>query len=66
LRTQNAGGATLKYVDAPVAGGTWHTLRVEFNDQRIKVLHDGKPYIELEDDHIRAAERSASGPRWTA
>ena len=51
--TENGRRKTLKYVDAPVAGGTWHTLRVEFNGRRIKVLHDGKPYIELEDDHIQ-------------
>ena len=52
--TRKTGGARrLKYVDAPVARGTWHTLRVEFNGRRIKVLHDGKPYIELEDDHIQ-------------
>jgi hypothetical protein len=51
--TENGRRNTLKYVDAPVAGGTWHTLRVEFHGRRIKVLHDGKPCIELEDDHIQ-------------
>ena len=43
---------TLKYVDAPVAGGVWHTLRVEFAGTRIEVSLDGKRYIELTDDHI--------------
>jgi hypothetical protein len=43
---------TIKYVDAPVAANQWHTLRVEFAAKRIKVLLDGKPYIDLEDNHI--------------
>jgi hypothetical protein len=49
-----AGGRrnTLKYVDAPVPGGAWHTLRVEFSGKRIRVLYDGKQYIEMEDAHI--------------
>ena len=45
---------TLKYVDAPVPANVWHTLRVEFSGRRIKVLLDGKAYIEQEDDHITA------------
>ena len=44
---------TIKYVDAPVAGNAWHTLRVEFAGNRIKVLLDGKPYIEQQDEHIQ-------------
>ena len=43
---------TIRYVDAPVAKGTWHTLRVEFAGQRIKVALNGKTYIDLEDSHI--------------
>src|SRR5256885_7658789 len=43
---------TLKYVDAPVPGNTWHTLRVEFAGKRIRVIFDGKPYIEMDDAHI--------------
>ena len=43
---------TLKYVDAPVPGNTWHTLRVEFSGKRIRVIFNGVTYIELEDDHI--------------
>lgn len=46
---------TIKYVDAPVPPNVWHTLRVEFAGRRIKVLLDGKPYIEQEDDHIAGA-----------
>lgn len=43
---------TLKYVDAPVAGQAWHTLRVEFTGTRIVVLFDSKPTIEFEDAHV--------------
>jgi hypothetical protein len=52
-----AGGRrnTIKYVDAPVPANVWHTLRVEFSGKRIKVLLDGKAYIEQEDDHIASA-----------
>jgi hypothetical protein len=50
--TQNGSRKTIKYVDAPVPRNTWHTLRVEFSGKRIRVILDGKPYIELEDDHI--------------
>ena len=46
---------TIKYVDAPVPPNVWHTLAVEFAGRRIKVLLDGKPYIEQEDDHIAGA-----------
>ncbi len=50
--TENGRRKTLKYVDAPVAGNVWHTLRVEFTGTRIKVALDGKTYIEMEDRHI--------------
>jgi hypothetical protein len=50
--TQNGRRNTLKYVDAPVPRNTWHALRVEFSDKRIRVILDGKPCIELDDDHI--------------
>jgi len=43
---------TLKYVDAPVALNAWHVLRVEFRGKRIRVLLNGKQYIEMEDAHI--------------
>jgi hypothetical protein len=52
-----AGGKrnTIKYVDAPVPANVWHTLRAEFAGSRIKVLLDGKPYIEEQDTHISGA-----------
>ena len=43
---------TIKYVNAPVARSQWHTLRVEFAGQRIRVALDGKVYIEVDDAHI--------------
>lgn len=46
---------TLKYADAPVTPNVWHTLRVEFTDTRIKVLFNGRAYIELEDNHLVGA-----------
>ena len=46
---------TIKYVDAPVPRNVWHTLRVEFAGKRIKVLLNGKSYIEQEDEHIAGA-----------
>ena len=53
--TQNGSRKTLKYVDAPVLGNTWHTMRVEFSGKKIGVILDGKAYIEMEDDHIAGA-----------
>jgi hypothetical protein len=53
--TQNGGRKTLKYVDAPVAPNAWHSLRVEFSGKRIRVILDGKAYIEMDDDHISGA-----------
>ena len=50
--TENGRRKTIKYVDAPVAGNTWHTLRTEFQGTRIRVLLDGKAYIALDDGHI--------------
>jgi hypothetical protein len=46
---------TIKYVDAPVARDAWHTLRVEFSGQRIRVVFDGVTRIELDDAHIAGA-----------
>jgi hypothetical protein len=43
---------TIKYVDAPVKRGAWHTLRVEFRAQRIRVILDGVARIEVDDAHI--------------
>jgi hypothetical protein len=48
------GGArkTLKYVDARVARDAWHTLRVEFAGRRIRVVLDGRAYIDMDDSRI--------------
>jgi len=46
---------TIKYVAAPVAPRVWHALRVEFRGTHIRVLFDGKAYIELDDSHIAGA-----------
>ena len=53
--TQNGRRNTIKYVDAPVAKGEWHVLRVEFSGKRIAVSLDGKRRIEVEDAHIAGA-----------
>jgi len=53
--TANGRRNELKYVKAPVPRDTWHTLRVEFAAKKIRVILDGKPYIEMEDDHISGA-----------
>jgi len=43
---------TIKYIDAPVPGNVWHALRVEFSGRKIRVIFDGKPAIEMDDDRI--------------
>jgi hypothetical protein len=53
--TEGGRRRTIKYVDAPVAGNAWHTLRAEFKGSRIRVLLDGKTYIELDDSGISGA-----------
>ena len=53
--TAHGSRKTLKYLDAPVAPGQWHTLRVEFAGTRIAVFLDGKRYIDFTDDHITGA-----------
>ena len=53
--TQAGRRITIKYVDAPVASKQWHALRVEFSGTRIRVVLDGKTYIEADDDHIAGA-----------
>jgi hypothetical protein len=50
--TENGRRHTLKYVDAPVAGNAWHTLRAEFAGTKIRIVFDGKPYIDFDDSHI--------------
>jgi len=49
---QRGNRVTLKYVDAPVPGNVWHSLRVEFRGTRIRVLLDGRSCIELDDSRI--------------
>ena len=53
--TTNGKRNTIKYVDAPVAGGKWHTLRVDFRGTHIRVSFDGVTRIELDDTHIAGA-----------
>jgi hypothetical protein len=50
--TERGRRITIKYVDAPVQGNAWHTLRAEFKGTRLRVLLDGKAYIELDDNHV--------------
>ena len=50
--TESGRRKTVKYIDAPVAGNTWHTLRVDFSGRSIKVALDGKTYIDLDDAHL--------------
>ena len=50
--TERGRRITIKYVDAPVPANAWHTLRVEFQGTRIRVLLDGTAYIERDDEHI--------------
>ena len=53
--TTNGRRNTIKYVDAPVAANVWHSLRVEFAGDRIKVVFDGVARIEVDDAHIAGA-----------
>lgn len=53
--TANGRRNTIKYVNAPVPRNTWHTLRVEFAGTRIKVVLDGKTWIEEQDAHLSGA-----------
>jgi hypothetical protein len=50
--TERGRRITIKYVDAPVTPNVWHVLRAEFKATRIKILLDGKAYIEQDDGHI--------------
>ena len=50
--TDRGSRKTLKYIDAPVPAGVWHTLRVEFSGTGIAVSLDGKRYIDFHDSHI--------------
>jgi hypothetical protein len=48
---------TLKYVDAskdnPVTANIWHTLRIEFQEEKFEVLFNGEKIMEIKDEHIR-------------
>ncbi len=50
--TEHGRRMTIKYVDAPVASAQWHRLRVEFVGTHVKVILDGKAYIDLDDSYI--------------
>ena len=50
--TTNGRRNTIKYVDAPVAKGVWHVLRVDFSGASIKVSLNGKVCIEVNDTRI--------------
>jgi hypothetical protein len=50
--TERGSRKTIKYVDAPVPLGQWHTLRVDFAGSKITVSLDGKRYIDVVDSHI--------------
>jgi hypothetical protein len=50
--TMDGSRKTIKYVKAPVALNTWHTLRVTYKANMIKVSLDGKTYIDMKDNHI--------------
>jgi hypothetical protein len=55
--TRDGRRITIKYVEAPVAPSRWHLLRVEFAATRIRVVFDGVPRIEVDDDHIVGSGR---------
>jgi hypothetical protein len=42
-------------VEAKVASGQWHTLRVEFAGNRFKVIYDGKHLFDVEDSTFTEA-----------
>jgi hypothetical protein len=42
-------------VTTPVAASLWHTLRVEFAGMRFKVVFDGKPLFDAEDETLPEA-----------
>lgn len=46
---------SFKNVDAKVASGVWHTLRVDFQGNKFTVTFDGKKVIEATDDSFKDA-----------
>ena len=53
--TQNGRRITIKYIDAPVPRNHWHTLRVEFTGEHVRVALDGTFYIDVDGGHIAGA-----------
>jgi len=53
--TEHGTRRTLKYVDAPVARGHAHVLRVEFAGDHVEVSFDGRRLIDVRDGHIAGA-----------
>lgn len=56
--TANGNRHTLRSVDVLVGSNTWHRLRVEFSGQHIRVILDGKAYIEFDDRHFKTAGKA--------
>lgn len=56
--TMNGKRNTIKYVNAPVALGEWHTFRVDFQDEAIRVSLNDKTYIDLKSDKIAGAGKA--------
>lgn len=56
--TVNGKRKTIKYVDAPVALNEWHTFRVDFYGETIRVSLNGKTYIDLKNDEIAGAGKA--------
>lgn len=56
--TVNGTRSTIRYVDAPVAPNTWHTLRVTYQGDTIQVALDGKTYIETRDTHLSGSGKA--------
>jgi hypothetical protein len=56
--TADGARKTIQYVKAPVAPNKWHTLRVIYKGDAIRVALDGKTYIEAKDTHISGAGKA--------
>ena len=56
--TSGGSRRTIEYRDAPVAKDTWHTLRVDFKVDAIRVSLDGKTYIDTQDTHVQGSGKA--------
>jgi hypothetical protein len=56
--TMDGSRKTIKYVKAPVAPNTWHTLRVTYKGDAVQVALDDKTYIETRDRHLSGAGKA--------